>query len=97
MSGVFVHLPLRAKRGDRDTGIMMKEWAKFFAGVTAWEAIVHASLGLSRVLPIKLMGVNLTPKINTVQVVLPALSSGLLVYYGWFHRASAPVPVRRSG
>jgi len=31
---------------------MVNELCKFFAGVTAWEAVVHASLGLSGVLPI---------------------------------------------
>jgi len=31
-----------------------KEIAKFFSGLTAWEAVVHLALGLSGVLPLLL-------------------------------------------
>ena len=65
---------------------MIKELAKFFAGVTAWEAVVHASLAMSGVLPIKLCGVALTPRLNAVQVALPSLACAGLVYLGWFHQ-----------
>jgi len=63
-----------------------KEVAKFFSGVTAWEAIVHASLGLSGVLPITIFGFTLTPAINTVQIIVPAAVSLALAYYAWFKR-----------
>jgi len=63
---------------------MFKELAKFFAGVTAWEAIAHALLGVSGVLPITLWGITITPKLNTIQIIIPALVSAILIYYGWF-------------
>lgn len=64
---------------------MISEAAKFFAGVwvTAWEAITHASFAASGVLPMKLCGVILTTKLNTVQIVVPAITSAALVYFGW--------------
>lgn len=68
---------------------MLKELFKFFAGVTAWEAVVHASLGLSGALPIKLFGITITPFLNTVQIIVPALMSCLLIYLGWLRK---PVP-----
>lgn len=63
-----------------------KEVAKFFAGVTAWEAVVHAALGLGDALPITLLGFTLTPAINTVQIVVPAAVSLALAYYAWFRK-----------
>ncbi len=66
---------------------MYKELAKFFAGLTAWEAIVHASFGLSGVLPITLFGITITPVLNTVQTIIPALLSAFLIYYGWFKKS----------
>jgi len=69
---------------------MSKELFKFFAGVTAWEAVVHAALGLSGVLPISLFGVTITPFLNTIQIIVPALTSCLLIYLGWLRK-----PVRK--
>lgn len=66
---------------------MFKELAKFAAGVTAWEAIVHLSFGLSGVLPLRLFGITITQPINTVQIVLPAAVSALLAYYAWFRKS----------
>ena len=66
---------------------MYKELAKFFAGLTAWEAIVHASLGLSGVLPITLFSITVTPGLNTIQIIIPALVSAFLVYFGWFKKS----------
>ncbi|HAU99092.1 MAG: hypothetical protein UX85_C0009G0018 [Candidatus Beckwithbacteria bacterium GW2011_GWB1_47_15] len=60
-----------------------KEIAKFFSGLTAWEAVVHLALGLSGVLPLTLFGFTLTPTINTVQIIIPATVSILLGYYAW--------------
>ena len=67
---------------------MYKELAKFFAGLTAWESIVHASFGLSGILPITLFGITITPELNTVQIIVPALVSAYLVYFGWFKNLS---------
>jgi len=66
---------------------MIKELAKFFAGLTAWEAIVHASFGLSGILPITLFGITLNPGLNTVQIIVPALMSIYLIYFGWFKKS----------
>ena len=66
---------------------MVKELCKFFVGVTAWEAVVHASLGLSGVLPISLFGITITPFLNTIQIIVPALISCLLIYLGWLHKS----------
>lgn len=68
---------------------MIKELAKFAAGVTAWEAIVHASFAASGVLPIKLCGVTLTPRLNAIQIALPALTCAALVYVCWFNQPTA--------
>lgn len=63
-----------------------KEVAKFFSGLTAWEAIVHASLGLSGLLPITLFGITITPTINTIQIIIPATASVVLGYYAWIKK-----------
>jgi membrane protein implicated in regulation of membrane protease activity len=61
----------------------MKEVAKFFAGLCAWEAIVHLAFAVSGLLPITWFGITLTPMINTVQIIVPAIVSALLAYYAW--------------
>lgn len=66
---------------------MCKELAKFFAGLTAWESIVHASFALSGILPITLFGITITPELNTLQIIVPALVSAYLVYFGWFKKS----------
>jgi|GEM_PF-2446714 hypothetical protein len=66
---------------------MFRELCKFFAGITAWEAVVHASLGLSGVLPISLFGIVITPFLNTIQIIVPALMSCLLIYLGWLRKS----------
>lgn len=62
---------------------MIREAAKFFAGVTAWEAVTHATLAASGVLPLKLCGVTISPRVNAVQIVLPGMASLCLAYFGW--------------
>lgn len=66
--------------------INWKEVAKFVSGLTAWEAIVHASLGLSGVLPLTLFGITISPTINTVQIIIPAVVSVMFAYYAWFNK-----------
>lgn len=61
----------------------MKEVAKFLAGLTAWEAVVHFAFGFSGLLPITWFGYTLTPTVNTIQIILPAIISILLAYYAW--------------
>ena len=63
-----------------------KEVAKFAAGVTLWESIVHASLELSGSLPLTILGFTLTRTINTIQIILPMIISILLIYYAWFKK-----------
>ncbi len=60
-----------------------KEIAKFACGVTAWEAIVHLSFACCHSLPVKLCGITLTKRLNTTQIIVPALTSSLLAYYAW--------------
>ncbi|MCC7302814.1 MAG: hypothetical protein IT233_09240 [Bacteroidia bacterium] len=62
---------------------MKKEIAKFLCGLTAWESIVHLSFGLSGNLPFTIFGITLTPAINTMQIIIPAIISFLLGYYAW--------------
>jgi hypothetical protein len=64
----------------------LRELAKFGAGVAAWESVVHLSFALSRVLPMKLTGVTISPTLNRVQIFVPALASALMAYYAWHHR-----------
>lgn len=52
----------------------------FAAGVTAWEAIVHASLFLNGASP-KLFGIRLVPRVNVVQAIVPAIASIALARY----------------
>ena len=61
-----------------------KKIAAFAAGVTAWEALVHTTLALSGALPLTLLGFTITPELNTVQIVAPAIISVACVYYAWF-------------
>ena len=63
-----------------------KEVAKFAAGVTAWESLVHLSLQFAGVLPITLFGITITPEVNTIQIVLPAVVSMILAYYAWIKK-----------
>ena len=60
-----------------------KEIAKFAAGVTAWETIVHLSLAARGVFPITLFGFTITQTVNTVQIIVPAIISISLAYYAW--------------
>jgi hypothetical protein len=70
--------------------MMTKEIAKFLAGLTAWEAVVHGSLAACDLLPMKWCGFTLTVTMNAVQVLVPALVSMLLVWYGWFYKPHPP-------
>lgn len=63
-----------------------KELAKFFAGLTAWEAIVHLTLFMCDMLPITWCNFTLTSTLNTVQIIVPAIISLLLTWYAWFKK-----------
>lgn len=60
----------------------LKELAKFGSGVAAWEAVVHIAFAFNG-LPIEILGITITPTINTVQIIVPAIVGILLAYYGW--------------
>ena len=64
----------------------LKEIAKFAAGLTAWESIVHFSLYFSGNIPISFWGFTLTESFNTVQIILPALCSLALIYFAWIKK-----------
>jgi len=63
-----------------------KEIAKFFAGVTLWESVVHASLELSGLLPLTILGFSLNRTINTMQIIIPLIVSVVLAYYAWIKK-----------
>jgi hypothetical protein len=60
----------------------LREIAKFASGVTAWEAVVHASLWASAQTP-EVFGIHLTRTLNIVQTFVPALVSAALAWYAW--------------
>ena len=60
----------------------LKEPAKFFAGVAAWESVVHASLLVSGANPV-VFGITLSNEINLLQTIVPAIVSILLGYFAW--------------
>jgi len=66
--------------------VKWKEIAKFAAGLTLWESIVHASLELGDLLPLNILGFTLTRTINTIQIILPLIISVLLAYYAWIRK-----------
>jgi hypothetical protein len=66
--------------------INKKEIAKFFAGLTAWEAIVHLSLSACNVIPITWCNFTLTSTLNTIQIIVPCTISILLTWYAWFKK-----------
>lgn len=63
----------------------LKEIAKFFCGITAWESFVHASLWSSGVNPV-VFGITMTNTLNQVQTFIPAIISIMLGYYAWFRK-----------
>ncbi len=67
-------------------GMRKKELAKFFAGLTAWEAVVHSSLAVCDMLPLTWCNYTLTNTVNTFQIIIPGTVSILLIWYGWFKK-----------
>ena len=63
-----------------------KEIAKFAAGITAWESVVHTSFGLAGVLPLNLFGIIITPELNLVQSIVPGIIAVVLTYLAWFRK-----------
>lgn len=63
-----------------------RELAKFGAGVSAWESIVHLFFKLTGNVPMDFRIFTLTEPINTVQIILPALASLVLAYYAWISK-----------
>lgn len=63
-----------------------KELAKFLSGVSAWETAAHTALGMNGLIPITLFGFTITPTINTMLIIFPAIITIFLVYYAWFKK-----------
>jgi hypothetical protein len=70
--------------------INKKELAKFASGITAWEAIVHLSLENCNMLPISWCNIEISTNFNTIQIIIPGIISGLLIWYAWFKQESNP-------
>lgn len=47
------------------------------------ETVLHWALGFSDVLPLTLVGIRLTPLMNTVSMVAWPVITWLCVYHGW--------------
>lgn len=67
-----------------------REVAKFFAGAFAYDAIVHVTLAVSGVLPLKLLGVTVTPVMNVLLMIAAASVSLFLAYHGWIKPERPP-------
>lgn len=61
----------------------MKELSKFFAGFMAFLTIDHATLFFCDELPLSFCGTTITKTSNTILIVISAVISILLAYYGW--------------
>lgn len=66
--------------------VQKKELAKFFAGLTAWESMVHLTMEACNMLPMTWCNYTLTSDINTVQIILPGVVSIFLIRYAWFKK-----------
>lgn len=66
---------------DRKKGI-----AKFFAGFSANQIMVHWGLGLADKLPLDFGFVTLTENVNTIGMILWPVIFMLLVYWGWIKK-----------
>lgn len=60
-----------------------KEVAKFFSGVSAWEAVGHSLLAFSNDFPLTVFGITITPTINALAIVVAAPLSIFLAWYAW--------------
>ena len=63
-----------------------KEIAKFVAGLSAWEAVIHIGIGSGGLTPIVLFGFTISSTINTALIILSASLSIFLIYYAWFKK-----------
>lgn len=73
-----------------------KEVAKFFAGAAAWEAVGHALLAFSGMLPLTVWGITWTQPVNTLWILVVAAVSILLGWYAW-GTSEGREPVARTG
>lgn len=60
-----------------------KEVAKVAVGAAGHEAISHALLSGSGLLPLKAFGITITPGHNSIIIVVWTLVTVALVYYAW--------------
>jgi hypothetical protein len=64
---------------------IIKRLAAFGAGIALWEAIVHASLLISRQRP-RIFGIQLTDRVNLIQTVVPSIVAIALGRYAFAAR-----------
>lgn len=63
-----------------------KEFAKFLAGVSAMQVVVHLAFALSDLLPVTILGVTFTKSLNTFAIIFWPIVLTLLVYYAWIRK-----------
>lgn len=63
----------------------MKEFAKFFAGVAANQALTHGALAAAGI-QFSLVGISYDQRLNTPSAIVLAVIVALLVYYAWGKR-----------
>ncbi|SHG76440.1 hypothetical protein [Massilia sp. CF038] len=63
----------------------MKEFAKFFTGVAANQALTHGALAAAGV-QFSLFGISYDQRINTTSAIVWAVLVALLIYYAWGKR-----------
>ena len=63
-----------------------KEVAKFASGMAAFNVVGHITLELWGFLPMPWFGFILTSTINTLTIIISAVISLALAYYGWIKK-----------
>lgn len=69
--------------------MIAREIAKFFSGVAANQVLTHGVMAASGT-RFAVFGINYTPELNTIAVVLWSVILAALVYFAWVRRASEP-------
>ena len=64
-----------------------KEFAKFFSGVFAADALAHLWFYKSDLLPLKFYpGINLNAGLNTFSIIFSSLMTLILIYFAWVRK-----------
>ncbi len=64
----------------------IKEIVKFLSGFAAHELLSHALLSGSGLLPLTIFGITFTADYNAGIIIMWAIVTFALVYYGWFRK-----------